>query len=66
MEIICAWQDNQGCGCLSSSSKEHPVPASIFFSALLETTVLCPDVSLVSSGFNFHLDHSSDADASLS
>ena len=52
MEIICAWQDNKACGCLSSSSKAHPVPASIFFSTLLETTVLCPDVSLVSGDFN--------------
>ena len=66
MEIICARQDNQPCGCLSSSSKEHPVPASIFFqdfSAFLETTLLCPEVLLVSGDFNFHLDDPSDADA---
>ena len=46
-------------------SKEHPVPASVFFqefSAFLETTVLCPEVLLVSGDFNFHLDDSSDAD----
>ena len=47
-------------------SKEHPVPASIFFqdfSAFLETTVLCPKVLQVSGDFHFHLDDSSDADA---
>ena len=47
-------------------SKEHPVPASVFFqefSAFLETTVLCPEVLLVSGDFNFHLDDPSDADA---
>ncbi|KAK2546725.1 hypothetical protein P5673_033649, partial [Acropora cervicornis] len=46
-------------------SKEHPVPASIFFqefSAFLETSVLCPEVLLVSGDFNFHLD---DADARI-
>ena len=44
---------------------EHPVPASVFFqefSAFLETTVLCPEVLLVSGDFNFHLDDPSDAD----
>ena len=48
------------------NSKEHPAPASIFFqefSAFVETTVLCPQVLLVSGEFNFHLDDSSDADA---
>ena len=47
-------------------SKEHPAPASVFFqefSAFLETTVLCPEVLLVSGDFNFHLDDPSDADA---
>lgn len=37
-------------------SKEHPVPASVFFqefSAFLETTMLCPEVLLVSGDFNF-------------
>ena len=66
MEIICAWQDNQACGRLLSSTKEHPVPASIFFpdvSAFLETTVSGHEVLLVSGDFNFHLDDSSDADA---
>lgn len=46
--------------------KGHPVPAGVFFqgfSAFLETTVLCPEVLLVSGDFNFHLDDSSDADA---
>ena len=50
----------------SPYSKEHPVPASIFFqefSAFLETTVLCPEVLLVFGDFNFHLDDSSDIDA---
>ena len=47
-------------------SKEHPVPASVFFqefSAFLKTTVLCPKVLLVSGDFNFQLDDPSDADA---
>ena len=47
-------------------SKEHPVPASVLFqefSAFLKTTVLCPEVLLVSGYFNFHLDDPSDADA---
>ena len=47
-------------------SKEHPVPASVFFqefSAFLKTTVLCPEVLLVSGDFNFHLDDPSDTDA---
>ena len=47
-------------------SKEHPVPASVFFqefSTFLETIVLCPEVLLVSGDFNFRLDDPSDADA---
>ena len=47
--------------------RPHPVPASIFFqefSAFPETTVLCPEVLLISGDFNFHLDDSSDDDAS--
>ena len=49
-------------------SKEHPVPAGVFFqefSAFLETSVLCPEVLLVSGDFNFHLDDFSDADARI-
>ena len=49
-------------------SKKHPVSASIFFqefSAFLETSVLCPEVLLVSGDFNFHLDDPSDADARI-
>ena len=47
-------------------SKEHPVPAPIFFqefSAFLETTVLCPEVLLVSGDIFSHLDDPSDVDA---
>ena len=47
-------------------SEAHPVPVSEFFqefSTFMETTVLCPEVLLVTGDFNFHLDDDSDADA---
>ena len=48
------------------NSETHPVPPSVFFrefSHYLENVVLCPEVLVISSDFNFHIDDPFDNDA---